>query len=241
MLLFSDKRRSCRIAFFSILYSWQSPHKGLNHDEYNTWENVFAGPPQLASEIRERERQQVIVKRIPKLGKFHSAQTSQKIDSHHDKLSVGSVNLKKVIFETKNTVISGVRCRAVRAPPPPSLDGLGKWWKRKLKLRKAVMLCPKLSNLTPGYSVFSLSFHYPRYCTLKNAVKSLRLKKKRKKKDMSDNLRRIFQQKTSGTLLFHLQLSVSFLLHCKKTTAYQSSAEVLHSPFLPNISGLVQF
>ena len=26
---FSDKRRSCRIAFFSILYSWQWPHKGL--------------------------------------------------------------------------------------------------------------------------------------------------------------------------------------------------------------------
>ena len=50
------------------------------------------------------------------------------------------------------------------------------------KRRKAVMLCPKLSNLTHGYSVFSLSFHYPRYCTLKNAVKSLRLKKKRKKR-----------------------------------------------------------
>ena len=29
MLLSSDKRRSCRIAFFSILYSWQWPHKGL--------------------------------------------------------------------------------------------------------------------------------------------------------------------------------------------------------------------
>ena len=26
---FSDKKRSCRIAFFSILYSWQWPHKGL--------------------------------------------------------------------------------------------------------------------------------------------------------------------------------------------------------------------
>ena len=30
MLLFSDKRRSFRIAFFSILYSWQWPHKGLS-------------------------------------------------------------------------------------------------------------------------------------------------------------------------------------------------------------------
>ena len=30
VLLFSDKRRSCGIAFFSILYSWQWPHKGLN-------------------------------------------------------------------------------------------------------------------------------------------------------------------------------------------------------------------
>ena len=29
VLRFSDKRRSCRIAFFSILYSWQWPHKGL--------------------------------------------------------------------------------------------------------------------------------------------------------------------------------------------------------------------
>ena len=32
MLRFSDKRRSCRIAFFSILYSWQWPHKGLNEE-----------------------------------------------------------------------------------------------------------------------------------------------------------------------------------------------------------------
>ena len=29
MLHFSDKRRSCRFAFFSILYSWQWPHEGL--------------------------------------------------------------------------------------------------------------------------------------------------------------------------------------------------------------------
>ena len=30
VLHFSDKIRSCRIAFFSILYSWQWPHKGLS-------------------------------------------------------------------------------------------------------------------------------------------------------------------------------------------------------------------
>ena len=29
VLRFSDKRRSCRTEFFSILYSWQWPHKGL--------------------------------------------------------------------------------------------------------------------------------------------------------------------------------------------------------------------
>ena len=29
VLRFSDKRRSCRIAFFTILFSWQWPHKGL--------------------------------------------------------------------------------------------------------------------------------------------------------------------------------------------------------------------
>ena len=36
MLRFSDKRRSCRIAFFSILSSWQWPHKGLKLECFDT-------------------------------------------------------------------------------------------------------------------------------------------------------------------------------------------------------------
>ena len=42
MLRFSDKRRSCRIAFFSILYSWQWPHKGLTRCSCSALREVAA-------------------------------------------------------------------------------------------------------------------------------------------------------------------------------------------------------
>ena len=43
-LLFSDKRRSCKIAFFSVLYSRQWPHKGLRK-VYNQFVSFNYEPP----------------------------------------------------------------------------------------------------------------------------------------------------------------------------------------------------
>ena len=40
---FFDKRRSCRIAFFSILYSWQWPHKGLTQRQLHLFMSLLRG------------------------------------------------------------------------------------------------------------------------------------------------------------------------------------------------------